>query len=119
MAKITVKLNKAEYKVVCSEINEWYGISLTPEQMEKLLSDNILLLVQIAEDVVVCGTYRGIGSTSIREEILNHISQKILKEDWPCYGHSITIKLFDNFIKRFAKACKSRGYKFNREQYIR
>jgi len=111
MSKIIITLNKTEWKTVCDEIKDYYGLTLTPGQMRKVLSSNLGLLVELAQGI----DEYGIGDTSTREEIVECIAQDLIEMNWPCGG--TRKKDQKDFYNKLIKACKKIGYGFDTEGY--
>lgn len=106
MAKISLTLK--DYDAVCNEIENWYGIKLTTKQMKEILADNFHLLCHIAEDVICDSDYKGLGSTSVREDIINHIGIKLTGNSWPT--GATPQRRANAFFKKFKKEAIKAGY---------
>lgn len=114
MAKIVINLK--EYDAVAKEINEWYGVGLTAKQMKEVLANNTHLLCHVADDVIVEKDYSGLGSTAVREDVIDHIATELTGEDWPC-GCISTKKIKAFYVMFKTKALKA-GYEINFDEEI-
>jgi hypothetical protein len=114
MSKISVTLTKTEWQAVEGEIIDYYGLDLNPKQMKDALSDNSELMVSVAQDVYT-DDGGGITDTDTRERIVNHISLALVKDNWPTGATRTKVK--EAFFDKFARACKRKGYLFDRGDY--
>ena len=101
----TVKIKDKDVKDILDEIDDWYGVRVTPSILKKILNKNKRLLGDISE-------YESYGlDTALREDIVNALALDLIGEEWPIYSDSQ--KKRTAFFKKFEKKAKTkRGYEF-------
>ncbi len=75
------------------------SVYMTHDQMLALLNKN----PSVRADVQA-----GRIDTQTREALVDALSQELIGQDWPCYGHAAD---FDDFVDRFESAARKAGYR--------
>ncbi len=77
--ELSMKVTDERLNEVCECINGWYGTIITPEILEKHITD-ATLIVEIYED-----TY---SDTCVRERIIDAIVRPLVGMEWPINADS-------------------------------
>jgi hypothetical protein len=87
-----------------SVLSEWFGLDITPEQFDDIISRQPLLWADIEEDGCP-------GDTVIRELIIDMVVKDFGLEYWPLNGSSP--EYTSTFFAQVSKIATDRGYKLN------
>jgi hypothetical protein len=117
MATVKINLNKKEWGWLAKDIKDWYQVSLTPDQMKKVVSPNKRLMLEVAESIGADGC-----DTSVREEVAGVLADKLTGADWPTYSEyrAMGKKRAKSFYSKLIRNARKAGYKTldNAKEYM-